>query len=243
MAAQPWRTGKIIRIEDETASTKKFWIQIPELERFDFIPGQFVTLDLPIHEQPNKRWRSYSIASAPDGTNVFELVIVLMEGGLGTTYLFTEAAVGTEFPVRGPQGHFTLPDPITTDIFMVCTGTGIAPFRSMIQHIHHNNIPHKEIFLIYGTRKCPDALYLEELLDLKQKLPGFHYFPTFSREQNVAEGLCIGYVHGIYEQLMESQRDAPHFFLCGWKEMINEARQRIQNMGVDKKSIHFELYG
>ena len=42
---------------------------------------------------------------------------------------------------------------------------------------------------------------------------------------------------------MESQRDAPHFFLCGWKEMINEARQRIQNMGIDKKSIHFELYG
>ena len=243
MAAQPWRTGKIIRIEDETASTKKFWIQIAELERFDFIPGQFVTLDLPIHQQPNKRWRSYSIASAPDGTNVFELVIVLMEGGLGTTYLFTEAAVGTEFPVRGPQGHFTLPDPITSDIFMVCTGTGIAPFRSMIQHILHNNIPHKEIFLIYGTRKCPDALYLEELLDLKQKLPGFHYFPTFSREQNVAEGLYIGYVHGIYEQLMEAQRDSPQFFLCGWKEMINEARQRIQHLGVDKKAIHFELYG
>jgi len=243
MAAQPWLTGKIIRIEDETASTKKFWIQIAELERFDFIPGQFVTLDLPIHEQPNKRWRSYSIASAPDGTNVFELVIVLMEGGLGTTYLFTEAAVGTEFPVRGPQGHFTLPDPITSDIFMVCTGTGIAPFRSMIQHILHNNIPHKEIFLIYGTRKCPDALYLEELLDLKQKLPGFHYFPTFSREQNVAEGLYIGYVHGIYEQLMEAQRDSPQFFLCGWKEMINEARQRIQHLGVDKKAIHFELYG
>ena len=45
MAAQPWRTGTIIRIEDETSSTKRFWIQIPELDRFDFIPGQFVTLD------------------------------------------------------------------------------------------------------------------------------------------------------------------------------------------------------
>ncbi|MEY3433299.1 MAG: hypothetical protein RL131_1235, partial [Bacteroidota bacterium] len=116
MAAQPWRNAIIIRIEDETASTKRFWIQIPELEHFDFIPGQFVTLDLPIHEQPNKRWRSYSIASAPDGTNVIELVIVLLEGGLGTTYLFNEAKVGTQFPLRGAQGHFVLPDPITTDI-------------------------------------------------------------------------------------------------------------------------------
>ncbi len=243
MAAQPWRTGRIIRIENETASTKKFWVQIPEIESFDFVPGQFVTLDLPIHEQPNKRWRSYSIASAPDGSNIFELVIVLMEGGLGTTYLFNEATVGTEFPVRGPQGHFVLNDPITTDIFMVCTGTGIAPFRSMIQHIQHNKIPHKDIYLIYGTRKCADALYLQELLDLKQQLPGFHYFPTFSREEKVAEGLNIGYVHGVYEKLMEGKAEMPHFYLCGWKDMITEARQRIQDLGVDKKSIHFELYG
>lgn len=243
MAAQPWRTGKIIRIQSETASTKRFWIEIPELDQFDFIPGQFVTLDLPIHEQPNKRWRSYSIASAPDGTNVFELIIVLLEGGLGTTYLFKEAAVGTSFPVRGPQGHFILPDPIVTDIFMVCTGTGIAPFRSMVQHIHHNNIPHKNIYLIYGTRKCSDALYLSELMDLKQKLPNFHYFPTFSREESVSEGLNIGYVHGVYEQLLQGTKTSPEFFLCGWKDMITEARQRIQAKGIDKKAIHFELYG
>ncbi len=243
MAAQPWRTGKIIRIEDETSSTKRFWIQIPELDHFEFIPGQFVTLDLPIHEQPNKRWRSYSIASAPDGTNVFELIIVLLEGGLGTTYLFNEAAVGTSFPVRGPQGHFVLPAPIDSDIFMVCTGTGIAPFRSMVQHIQHHNIAHKDIFLIYGTRKCTDALYLSELLDLQNKLPNFHYFPTFSREETVAEGLYKGYVHGVYEQLLHKGTTNPQFFLCGWKDMITEARQRIQSLGIDKKSIHFELYG
>ena len=111
MAAQPWRNGQIIRIENETASTKRFWIQIPELDHFDFVPGQFVTLDLPIHEQLNKRWRSYSIASSPNKTNIFELIIVLMEGGRGTNYLFNEASVGTSFPVRGPQGHFILPDP------------------------------------------------------------------------------------------------------------------------------------
>ena len=49
MALQPWRTGKVIRIENETPSTRRYWIQIPELEKFDFIPGQFITLDLPIH--------------------------------------------------------------------------------------------------------------------------------------------------------------------------------------------------
>jgi CDP-4-dehydro-6-deoxyglucose reductase len=243
MASQPWQKGKIIRIEDETSTTKKFWIEISELSSFDFIPGQFVTLDLPIHEQPNKRWRSYSIASAPNNTNVIELIIVLMEGGLGTHYLFNEAKVGTEFPVRGPQGHFILPEKIESDIFMVCTGTGIAPFRSMVQHIHHHNILHRDIFLIYGTRKCVDALYMNELNDLKQKLGGFHYIPTFSREEKVSEGQCIGYVHAVYEKLLKENRVAPQFYLCGWKDMITDARSRLQNLGIDKKSIHFELYG
>ena len=136
MALQPWRKGKVIRIENYTHNTKRFWIQIPELDRFDFAPGQFVTLDLPIHEKSNKRWRSYSISSWPDGTNVFELLIVLAQGGLGTSYLFNEVKVGTEISLRGAQGVFILPSMIKKDIFLICTGTGIAPFRSMVNYIH-----------------------------------------------------------------------------------------------------------
>ena len=60
MALQPWRTGIVTSIDDHTHNTKRFWIHVPELTSFDFIPGQFITFDLPIHEKPNKRWRSYS---------------------------------------------------------------------------------------------------------------------------------------------------------------------------------------
>ena len=144
MALQPWRTGKVIRIENETPNTRRFWIQIPELEKFDFIPGQFITLDLPIHEKPNKRIRSYSIASWPDGTNVLELVIVLLEGGLGTNYLFNHIDVGSDLTLRGPQGVFTLDEEdLQKEIFMICTGTGIAPFRSMANYkmIKKSGIP------------------------------------------------------------------------------------------------------
>ncbi|MEO9211248.1 MAG: FAD-binding oxidoreductase, partial [Ginsengibacter sp.] len=129
MAIEPWRTGTVIRIVDENYNTKRYFIQVNELDLFDFKAGQFVTLDLPIHEQKNKRWRSYSIASWPDGTNVFELLVVLLEGGLGTTYLFEEVTIGSELMLRGPQGVFTLPETIEKDFFFICTGTGIAPFR------------------------------------------------------------------------------------------------------------------
>lgn len=246
MALQPWRTGIVTRIENETYNTRRFWIKVPELERFDFAPGQFVTLDLPIHEKPNKRWRSYSIASWPDETNVFELLIVLLDGGAGTTYLFNEVHEGSELILRGPQGVFTLPEPIEKDLFFICTGTGIAPFRSMVHHIHRHGIPHQAINLIFGTRNKNDLLYLEEMRRLEAEVPGFHYIPTLSREQ--WDG-CCGYVHAVYENLVNQKMNgdsAPppaNFYLCGWKNMVDEARERIQNLGYDRKAIHLELYG
>ncbi len=239
MALLPWRKGIVTRIREEAPLTRRYWIEVQDTDRFEFMPGQFVTLDLPIHEKPAKRWRSYSIASWPDGSNVIELVIVLLEGGAGTTYIFNEIKEGSEFTLRGPLGVFTLPNPIEKDLFLICTGTGIAPFRSMVNHINLHNIPHGHIHLIFGCRQKCNLLYYDEMRELEENIPYFHYYPTLSREE--WEGKT-GYVHAIYEALIQDKPSAC-FFLCGWKNMIDEARQRIVAMGYERKDIHLELYG
>lgn len=235
-----WYKGIFTKITQETHNTRRFWIQMPELERFDFKPGQFVSLDLPIHEKPARRLRSYSIASAPNGTNEIELVIVLLEGGAGTTYLFNEIKEGSEVIVRGPQGVFTLPERLEEDLFFICTGTGIAPFRSMTHYMKATGCPpHKNIYLVCGTRTQGDLLYHKEMVQLAGELEDFHYIPTLSREKWDGR---TGYVHPIYEELIAAKQPA-HFFLCGWKDMIQEAKQRITAAGYDRKTIHQELYG
>lgn len=239
MALLPWRVGKVIRIKDETRSTKRYWIEVPELESFDFIPGQFVTLDLPIHEKANKRWRSYSIASWPDGSNVFELVIVLDKKGDGTNYIFDEVKIGTELTFRGAQGVFILKEPLDKELFLICTGTGVAPFRSMVHHIKNKNIPHKNITLVFGCRTKDTLLYFEEMKELDRAVAGFKYIPTLSREE--WDG-ATGYVHPVYEELCKDKQPA-NFLICGWRGMIDEAKQRILDMGYDKKDIHVEIYG
>jgi len=249
MALEPWRTGTVTGIEDATYNTKRFFIKVNELDSFNFKAGQFVTLDLPIHEQKNKRWRSYSIASWPDGTNVFELLIVLLEEGAGTTYLFNEVTVGSELTFRGAQGVFTLPENIDKDLFLICTGTGIAPFRSILNYMYLHNIPHKNIYLIFGCRTQKDLLYHEEMLALEKKIENFNYMPTLSREG--WEG-HKGYVHSLYEQICKENNEAcedlqhlkpASFYLCGWKAMIDDARQKIAALGYDRKAVHLELYG
>src|ERR1700733_16233487 len=101
-----WQTGIVQRIEQTTPNTRRYWVEMPETPSFVFKPGQFVTLDLPIHEQRNKRWRSYSIASMPDGSNVIELAIVFVEGGLASKYIFDEIKLGSSLTLRGPHGLF-----------------------------------------------------------------------------------------------------------------------------------------
>jgi CDP-4-dehydro-6-deoxyglucose reductase len=234
-----WQTGIIRRVEQVNKATRSYFIELPSQEKFDFTPGQFVTLDLPIHEQRNRRWRSYSIASAPDGTNMIELLIVLVEGGAGTEYLFNKTDVGSELTLRGPQGVFVLPKDISENVFLVCTGTGVAPFRAMMADMVRNPRPHGPIHLIFGCRNQSELMYREELESLTKQVPDFHYHPTLSREQWDGK---MGYVHPIYESLCADKQPA-QFMLCGWKAMIDEARHRIQDMGYDRKKVHLELYG
>ncbi len=243
-----WQTAKIVDIQQATSATRRFFIELPSTQNFEFEPGQFVTLDLPIHEQKNKRWRSYSIASAPNGTNIIELVIVLLEGGAGTTYLFNETSIGSELILRGPQGKFTLPENIEKDLYFVCTGTGVAPFRSMVHFIKEKNIQSKNISLIFGCRTFDDCLYKDELLELQNTLPNFKYIPCFSRETEQVNWGRKGYVHQAYIDLVNANRineelSPASFYLCGWKNMIDEAKQKIVELGYDRKAIHLELYG
>ena len=257
MALEPWRIAKVVKIEQQTKTTRRFFFVVPELERFDFKPGQFVTLDLPIHEKPNKRWRSYSISSWPNASNQFELCIVLLQNGAGTNYLFNQVEVGTEISFRGPAGVFTLPDQFQKDVFLVCTGTGIAPFRSMIHHIVNERIAHKKIHLIFGCRQFGDLLYADEFAELMKLDPDFYFYTAVSREQlsEVSRYRKSGYVHEIYEDICKNMNtaesrqdgnDGPepvNFYLCGWRGMVDEAKDRILQLGYDHKSVHLEIYG
>lgn len=240
MALLPWLEAEVDSMIQATADTRRYFLRVRGTDRFDFKPGQFVTLDLPIHEKPNKRWRSYSIASAPANTNEFELVIVLDPQGVGTNWMFSHVKPGHVFTFRGPQGVFVLPDPLPTQpLFFVCTGTGIAPFRSMLHHILPLIPATQPVYLVFGCRTEADLLYADEMNELQAKFPNFQYHPVLSRGDWSGH---TGYVHPVYTELSASHPDAL-FYLCGWKDMIDEARKRLAEQGFDKKQVHYELYG
>jgi ferredoxin-NADP reductase len=238
-----WHKSKLVKVIEETYQTRRFFFEFPELDEFHFDAGQFVQFDMPIGESPKERRRSYSIASAPTGKPQLEFVIVKLEGGAGTGYLFDKMQVGDVIEMSDARGKMTLHDPVDYDICYICTGTGIAPFRSQMHDMINKGTAHRKVDLVFGTRAMKDMLYWDEMRGLGEKLSNFEYHPTLSRED--ADGCRRGYVHAVYEELYQNRKgdNDVRFFICGWGDMIKEARNRLSDMGFDRKQLHFEIYG
>jgi ferredoxin-NADP reductase len=239
--AYTFRNGIIEQILDETPNVKRFFIRIPELNQFDFNAGQFIMLDLPINSKITNR--AYSIASAPGQSNLIELVVVLKDGGLDTTYLFGKVGEGSSIKISDPIGKFTRPRPerFNEPLCFICTGTGIAPFRSMIHDILNNNVPFHSIHLIKGSRLPEDILYKDEMEALSNKIDNFHFHPVLSRAENHNWSGHRGYVHELYPGIAKEFPETL-FYICGWKEMIFETKKNLLELGIQKEKIRFEVY-
>lgn len=238
-----WSSARISKIEVINPRTWKFFMKPIGSEKIDFVPGQFITFELPIHEKRNKRLRSYSIASPPSNKEELELVIGNVHDGLASSFFFDKSKcdIGTEIPFRGPLGVFNLPKNLERPYIFICTGTGIAPFRSMLKHIVALDIPFKSIDLVFGARHIEDILYKDELEKLSQEVGHFHYHVCLSREEYKG---YKGYVHDKYKEIAKSKKqENVQFMFCGWRDMIDQARKDLLELNYNKDQIHFELYG
>ena len=238
--AWKWYNSKVIDIQEASPTTKRFWLEVEE--NVDFIPGQFVTMDLPISDKRLKRWRSYSIANPPDGSNILEFCIVNLEGGLASEYFFNDVDLNTIIKFKGPSGTFTLPELINDDLVLICTGTGVAPYRSMILDLLNSETYHKKIHLIFGTRYENGILYRNEFEKIANQNDWFTYDIALSRQENWNS--YKGYIHKIYMEKYNGNTGNKRFYLCGWTQMVDEAvANLLLKLNVDKSYIHYELYG
>lgn len=234
-----WYDTPITRTEQIAPNVRRFWLQNPGIS---FSAGQFITMDLPIGDKRLQRWRSYSIASAPSDGGDLELCIVRSADGLGTSYLFDSCEVGTSIRWKGPDGAFILPETLDKDLVMICTGTGIAPFRSMLREMVHLQVPHRKVHLIFGCRTAEELLYRTEMEELAKNIPDFEYDIALSRQPDWTG--YQGYVHQIYQEKYAIARPDVKFMICGWSKMIDDAvAHLIVDMGYERGQVVYELYG
>src|SRR5258708_6340459 len=102
---------------------------------FTFKPGQFILFNVPLIVNPaDVQTRAFSIASTPEESELL-FVAKIIPGGRASRWIEEVMTVGTEVTFTGPFGNFVLDSTSEKDYLFLATGTGNAPFRSMILQI------------------------------------------------------------------------------------------------------------
>src|SRR5258708_1987715 len=131
MPLPPRFEGRLVRARPLTPNVRELVFERTDGRPMEFVPGQWVNALLPIgigagpSEVAQEVKRSYSIASAPDGSPAFEIAVTRVVGGPGSTWLHS-LEPGAVLPFVGPQGFFTRPPAAAPPSLMIATGTGIS---------------------------------------------------------------------------------------------------------------------
>jgi CDP-4-dehydro-6-deoxyglucose reductase len=157
----------------------------PNEEAVDFVPGQFLSIRFCGTPRP------YSIASSPN-YDLLRFCIRRVPGGRLTPQICDCLCPGEEVTIRGPNGDFTLKEPSERDVAFLATGTGVAPFRSMIDYIFEEGRDvyegqERDVWLFLGASWRDDLGYHEHFQQLDADHENFHYVPTLSREHYLTD--------------------------------------------------------
>jgi ferredoxin-NADP reductase len=236
--------ARLVATRRLTPSVRELVFERTDGAPFAFAPGQWVNLVLPLPDGEIKR--AYSIASAPGpGSPRFELAVTQIEGGPGSQFLH-RMTEGETLRAIGPQGLFTRGAEATLPALFIATGTGVTPFRSMIQAAlaDAHGAP---LWLLFGARHEEDILYQDELTRLAREHPNLRYEITLSRAAADWTGRR-GYVQHHASELLRDLRALgggaePHAYICGLDRMVSAVKDLLRNdLALPRKHVHTERY-
>lgn len=222
----------------------------PPQPDWDFKAGQYMIFHIPQGEDHAAR-RQYSIASHPAQKDVLEFIIEYVENGVASQYL-DKMQVGEELTFQGPAGVFTYRENEREPIFLA-TGTGVAPMISIIADLLENQQYSQNIYLFWGLKLKGDMYYFEELKQLTDMYPNFHFKMCLSREselnalfsQEDAKYCINGRINNGFEDMLtttKQDKNKFNYYICGSKHVVEAVREYLQTQNVPSEQVFFEKF-
>lgn len=207
-------------------------IELMNPHRIEFEAGQFISLDIGGGER-----RSYSIASAPVMNHAVELCVDVTPGGKGSSFL-KALKPGGEVSFLGPMGHLVVGK--EEKLLLVATGSGVAPFRSIILDLLEEKENKREIRLYWGLRNVSDMFWEEDFRRLHKFHDNFEFEMCLSRPPKHWP-LNAGHVTELIEQEVELD-SSWGVYLCGNQDMIKDMVGLAKRNNVPETQVHFERF-
>jgi ring-1,2-phenylacetyl-CoA epoxidase subunit PaaE len=238
----PFHSLTVAGVERLTADSAAVTFAVPADLRaaYAFKAGQSLTLRRTIDGTEHRR--SYSIC-APVGAAP-RVGVREVPGGLFSSWLVRDLAVGDTVEVMTPAGTFQADPAAAGRHLCIAAGSGITPVLSIAASALVN--PSSQVTLLYGNRKTDTVMFAEELADLKNRYPDrlelVHVLSREPRDVELFSGrLDAGRLRRLLA-LLVPLRSIDHVWLCGPFGLITDARAVLDELGFPRDRLHFELF-
>ena len=232
------RTTLIARVErifDHAADTRSLFLSLTGGKHQRFIPGQFISITIPLVDET--RSRPYSIASDPEDRGPIEICFNRVEGGRGVAWLF-DRQVGDLIDFNGPFGAFTIDRPPAAQLCFIAEGTAVAPIRPMLKRALASS-PSPKVELIYAAPDREHILYAAEFDALARTAPGLSYETVIAPAEKIYDRLFdlaqARWVAGDTDRTR-------HFYICGVGKGVLRLRDLLRGAGYERRSVHYEQW-
>ncbi len=227
----------------ETVEAVSIAFDVPEdlKGEFEFIPGQYVTLQADLDGSVLRR--AYSICSKPSSEEL-RVSVKEVPNGRFSQFANRKLKAGDQMEVAAPEGRFTLETSDVPKNYMAfAAGSGITPVISMVQTVLEEE-PDSRFMLVYGNKSKKQTMFRENLDALKETYGDrFTLYYVFS--QIISDNAFFGRIDKkLVKEVLDKNDPASidDFFLCGPEKMIDTVKEELIKRGVKEDSIKFELF-
>ena len=243
-SAEPWNDSELLEcamIVPETTDTATFTFRAPSGAWFDYQPGQFLTLDLPV--PGGNVQRTYTISSSPSRPLSISITAKAQAGSIGTRWMLDNLKPGMKIKAYGPNGIFTSHKHKARKYLFISAGTGITPMMSMTTWAWDSGeMP--DIVFVHSAKRPSEILFRERLEQFANRVPGLQL--RFTVGQPDPFRTWPGY-RGRLNQIMLGLM-APDYldrevFCCGPEPFMQAVRDMLNALGYDMSRYHQESFG
>lgn len=224
----------------EAPNTATFSFVAPSGAQFRYLPGQFLTLELPVPE--GSVWNTYTISSSPSRPMTLSVTVKAQKDSVGTRWMLDHLRPGMQIKAIGPAGLFTLPTKAKEKYLFISAGSGVTPSLSMTTYLFDRGTD-IDVCLIHCAQHPRDIIGRQALEQLASRVPTIRLFFIVEEDDpyEVWTGLrgrinqlAIGLIAGDY-----LEREV---YCCGPEPFMDAVREMLIALGYDMERYHQESF-
>jgi stachydrine N-demethylase, reductase component len=226
---------------NEAPNVMTFSFQSPSGALFDFDPGQFLTIELPVQGQPIHR--TFTISSSPSRPTSLTLTVKAQPRSIGARWMFDHLRPGMQVRAVGPSGRFSMRHHPSPKYLFISAGSGITPMMSMTTSLFDAGRA-CDIAFVNCARRPSEIIFRDSLEHMAKRMPGLAL--TWVADEADPYSPWTGY-RGTFNQLMLGLI-APDYlerevFCCGPEPFMQAVREALAGLGYDMDRYHQESFG